>query len=251
MAEDDKKKISFKPSGLLTGDRPLPHDNNAEVAVLGSILLSPEDAIDVGGKLPVTAFYNERHRVIFKTLMALHSEPEKPAIDLITLIDSLRRRGDLNKAGGEEYLVQVMNSMPTAANIEAYTEIVMENYILRRLISSGSDIIERSFSQTTSVKELMDQIEQDIMEIGNVQTGNEYVTMGELMPEVMMHIKQMMMGNQEATGLDSGFIDLNKMIYGFRPQNMIVLAARPSIGKTALALNFAANVAIETANPKP
>lgn len=250
MSENNKSEIKKSP-GFLTGDRPLPHDLNAEVAVLGCMLLAPGDAIDVAGKLPPNSFYLEKHRFIFKALLDLSEDPDMAAIDLITLSDFLRRRSELGKAGGEDYLIHLMNAMPTAANIESYTEIVLENYVLRRLIGTGADIVNKSFDQATPVKELVDSIEQEIMDIGNSRSRNDYVALKDLVKDVVNHVEQMHNHDHEATGLPTGYPDLDKMIYGLRPGNMVVLAARPSIGKTALALNLAANVAIETDSPQP
>ncbi len=247
----DKEKKKKTPPGFLTGDRPLPHDLNAEVAVLGSMLLAPNETLDVAGKLPPASFYQEKHKVIFRTLMDLSEDADMAAIDLITLSDALRRKGELNKAGGEDYLIHLMNSMPTAANIDTYTNIVLENYILRRLIGTGADIVNKSFDQVTPVKELMDSIEQEIMDIGNSQSSSDYVALRDLVKDVVNHVEQMHKHDSEATGISTGYPDLDRMIYGMRPGNMIVLAARPSIGKTAFALNLAANAAIETENPVP
>ena len=246
----DKKEREDKQVMLLSGDRPLPHDLNAEVAVLGSMLLAPEEAIDVACRLVPKAFYNEKHRIIFKALLELNENADS-SIDLITLGDQLRRKGDFNKAGGEDYLIHLMNSMPTAANIETYTQIVFENFTLRRLISAGSDIVNKSFDQTTPVKELMDTIEQEIMDIGNAQSKKDYVVLKDLMKGVAIHLDELANSDQMATGLSTGFADLDKMIFGLKESNMVVLAARPSIGKTALALNIAAHVAIESENPQP
>ncbi|MCK5835183.1 MAG: replicative DNA helicase [Lentisphaeria bacterium] len=246
----DNKEREDKQVMLLSGDRALPHDVNAEVAVLGSMLLAPEEAIDVACRLVPKAFYNEKHRIIFKALLELNENADS-SIDLITLGDQLRRKGDFNKAGGEDYLIHLMNSMPTAANIETYTQIVFENFTLRRLISAGSDIVNKSFDQTTPVKELMDTIEQEIMDIGNAQSKKDYVVLKDLMKGVAIHLDELANSDQMATGLSTGFADLDKMIFGLKESNMVVLAARPSIGKTALALNIAAHVAIESENPQP
>ena len=248
MAEN--KKFEKKEVTLLSGDRALPHDLNAEVAVLGSMLLSPEEAIDVASRLDPKAFYSEKHRTIFKALMELNEDGDV-GIDLITLGDFLRRKGDFNKSGGEDYLIHLMNSMPTAANVETYTQIVFENYTLRRLISAGADIVNKSFDQTTPVKELMDTIEQEIMDIGNAQSKKDYVVLKDLMKGVAVHLEEMANQNHQATGLPTGYEALDKMIFGLKESNMIVLAARPSIGKTAFALNLVANVAIEAEDPKP
>ena len=248
MAE--KKEKEKNQVMLLSGDRSLPHDLNAEVAVLGSMLLAPEEAIDVACRLVPKAFYNEKHRIIFKALLELNENSDS-SIDLITLGDQLRRKGDFNKAGGEDYLIHLMNSMPTAANIETYTQIVFENFTLRRLISAGSDIVNKSFDQTTPVKELMDTIEQEIMDIGNAQSKKDYVVLKDLMKGVAIHLDELANSDQMATGLSTGFVDLDRMIFGLKESNMVVLAARPSIGKTALALNIAAHVAIESAQPQP
>ncbi len=249
MSEEKKFYKKKEEAPLLTGDKALPHDTAAEVAVLGSMLLAPDECIDVASKLQPKSFYNEKHRYIYKAISELNESPEKPSIDIITLGDFLRRRGELNKAGGEDYLIHLMNSMPTAANIEIYTEIVHENYILRRLIATGSDIVSKSFSQTTSVNELLDAIEQEVLEIGNTQAKNDYVVIKDLINDSVENLRNLHKQDESAMGLSTGYVDLNKMIHGLKPQAMIVIAARPSIGKTTFALNLAANVAC-TDEPK-
>lgn len=249
MADDYKKKKKNQPM-LLMGDRPLPQNEEAEVAVLGCMLLSPREAIDAAGsKLQPAAFYHDKHRLIFSAIRELGERPEAGSIDVITLSDYLSRKGELDQCGGEDYLFHLLNSVPSAANVESYVEIVYEQWVLRQLITAGSDMVSKCFDRQTAVKELMDTIEQQVFEIGQNQSKQDYIVIKDLVKGVVNHVQQLSQGLGEATGVQTGYPDLDKMIVGMRPGNMVVLAARPSIGKTALALNIAQNICLD--NPEP
>ena len=256
MADNSFKRFGKKDQNdnmpapsILGGDRTLPHNTEAEIAVLGCVLLAPSEVLDsASAKLGAGAFYNEKHKIIFQAICEV-MEDSKTALDIITLSEYLSRRSELTKVGGEDYLFQLMNSVPTAANAEKYIEIVYENSILRRLIATGSDIVNKSFDKSTPVKELLDSVEQEILEIGNTNTGKDYQPISALIKGAVNHLDQLYKGIGEAAGISSGYPDLDRMITGFRPGNMVVLAARPAIGKTAFTLNLCTNIALEAENP--
>lgn len=243
----------------LEGQR-MPHDEEAEIAVLGSILLDPKTALDiarmrlsnVGAKADASgkrnAFYNPAHQLIFEAIVqAADANLERP--DAITLASLLERNGHLDLVGGRAYLAQLMNSVPTAANIEQYAEIVRQNAMLRALISAGVDLVDRCFEPVEDVQVLADQIEQEVMGLGSGEGKSSLQTVKDLMKPAIQYIDDLMRGNTSARGLSSGFKGIDKLITGLRPAEMLVLAARPSIGKTALALNLAANLAMSADNP--
>lgn len=242
--------------------RRMPHDEEAEIAVLGSILLDPKTALDIartrlgkvgakadaGGKR--NAFYNPSHQIIFDAIVqAADGNQERP--DAITLADQMERNGQLELIGGRAYLAQVANSVPSAANIEQYAEIVRQNAVLRALIGAGIDLVDSCFGPVEDAQVLADRIEQEVMELGTGDSEGALVTVRELTKPALQYINELMQGNPGARGLSSGFKGVDKLITGLRPGDMFVLAARPSIGKTALALNMAASLAMDGENPVP
>lgn len=233
---------------LLSGDRPLPHNDDAEIAVLGSIMLDPDLALDTAVSVLKTAdsFYNPAHKKIFNAVVELGEKHGKTlsTIDLITLIDFLKKNGRLDQVGGESYLARVMNSVPTAANVEYYVDIVRQNAVLRRLIQTGTDIVEKAFNQQSSVKELVDEIEGEVLRITQTNENESAVAIGDKVLSAIHFIDKLHQQDSSAVGLQTGYTELDRILMGLHPGEMFVLAARPSIGKTALALNIAENIAL-------
>lgn len=235
---------------LLSGDRPLPHNDDAEIAVLGSILLEPAMALDtaVSSLKSSNSFYKAAHKQIFQAILDLAENHGKTpdTIDLVTLCDILRKKGMLEQAGGQSYLARIMNSVPTAANIEYYVEIVRENAVLRRLIQAGTDIVERSYDPQSSVKELVDEIEGEVLRITQTNEDESAVAIGDKVISAIEFIDKLHQQSGEALGLQTGYADLDRLLMGLHPGQMFVLAARPSIGKTAMALNIAESMALSS-----
>lgn len=237
---------------ILIGDRPLPHNSEAEVAVLGSMLLDPAEAIDVAiGQLNFPgSFYSPAHQVIFESIVRLTTERPKGGIDLVTLTDFLDHEGRLEEVGGVTYLTRLLNSVPSSANIEQYAQIVHEHAVLRRLIHTSADVVERCLSPQTSVRELVDQIETEVLGVSSLNTGDDIVKVGDVIYKAIDLLDRLHRRDLSILGIQTGFPDLDRVISGLRPGEMVVLAARPSIGKTALALNMVMNVAL-SAEPVP
>ncbi|MBT3286089.1 MAG: replicative DNA helicase [Victivallales bacterium] len=242
-------------SVLRLDGRRMPHNEEAEVAVLGSMMIDPKGAMDVaqsqlaevGPKVDAAgkrnAFYNPAHQLIFAALLqAADGAQEQP--DVVTLADLLERQGELEAAGGRAYLAQVANSVPSAANIEQYAEIVRQNAVLRALISTGIDLVDSCFEPVDDVGVLADQVEQEIMSLNSAKDRSGLLTIRELMSPAIKYINDLWVGKDQARGLSTGLSTVDKLITGLRPAEMFVLAARPSIGKTALALNMAAHIAM-------
>ena len=242
-------------SVLRLDGRRMPHNEEAEVAVLGSMMIDPKGAMDVaqsqlaevGPKVDAAgkrnAFYNPAHQLIFAALLqAADGAQEQP--DVVTLADLLERQGELEAAGGRAYLAQVANSVPSAANIEQYAEIVRQNAVLRALISTGIDLVDSCFEPVDDVGVLADQVEQEIMSLNSAKDRSGLLTIRELMSPAIKYINDLWVGKDQARGLSTGMSTVDKLITGLRPAEMFVLAARPSIGKTALALNMAAHIAM-------
>lgn len=222
------------------------------MAVLGGILLDPAAALDAAlQRLPdETVFHRSEHQVIYRTIRALANEGVRGQLDVITLADALSRAGLLESAGGRAYLAQVSDAVATAANIEQYADIVWQNAMLRRLIATCQRTVDRCFQPVEDVADLLDGIEREILEVTASHGTNRLYTVGELMMPAVAYLEKLQRGEQEALGLSTGYTDIDRLITGLRPGELIVIAARPAIGKTALALNIAANIALGP-NPKP
>jgi len=228
------------------GDRPLPHNNEAEVAVLGCMLLDPAGATDVAARKLnfVGSFYSPANQHIFETLLTLADERPRGNVDVITLTDALEKEGRLAAIGGPAYLSHLVNSVPTAANIEQYVDIVWENAILRRLIHKTTEIAGRCYDPTEDVEELLDSVESEVLSMTGLQEGAAARPVGEMIMDGVNHLDALRLGDESVLGVQTGYEDLDRLITGLRGGEMFVLAARPSIGKTALALNMAANLAL-------
>ncbi len=231
---------------LFTIAREKPNNQDAEVAVLGSMLLSPEAASTALSSLKFeNAFYRPAHQTIFNAILELNAGKSDAAIDPIVLADFLERQGQLPEVGGRAYLTQLMDRVPTAANIEHYIEIVRQNAVLRRVIATCTDAITRCYDTDDDVSAVLDGVEQDIFEIAHMSESKELETIEQLTSQAVKYLESLIKGDSAVLGLRTGF-DFDRMITGLKPGELFVLAARPSIGKTALMLNIATNIALGT-----
>jgi len=248
MADSNNGKIG----PLLTGDSPLPHSLEAERAVLSCLLQDAPGTLDLAfGKLKSEAsFYHPSHRKIFAALGEMRGEMVPSLIDFITITDRLERQNALAAVGGEDYLSSLLNAVPTTANIEKYVDCVLDAFILRRMISVCSDIVGRCYEGGDDVPELIDRIEQDILDVTEMRTDSHAVALSELITGAVDYLNDLSEQKPETMGLQTGFRDVDRLITGLRDGELIVLAARPSVGKTALALNIARNVALHPQHPK-
>ncbi len=245
--------VSTKAPTLTSGEQPLPHNSEAEVAVLGAMLLDPANAVDKA----VTrlnfgdAFYSPAHQTIFETIIALSNEKPRAQIDAVTLGDALSSKNKLEEVGGASYIMRLMNSVPTAANVEDYIDIVHQNAVLRRLIRTSADIMNRCYNPQEEVRSLLDEVESEVLEVTNLSSGADGVAIGDMIFDAVQYLDQLHKRDTAAMGLPTGYPDLDNLITGLGGGDMCVLAARPSIGKTALALNIASNVALNEDRPTP
>ena len=238
---------------LLPGDKPLPHNTEAEKAVIGASLLDPETAVDSAADMLnfSGSFYHPAHQEILETDIELGQDGSQQMIDPVTVADSLKEKQKLEQVGGRAYLTELLNCVATAANVEYYADIVYKNAVLRKLIRSGNDIVNRCYEPDMPVKELADHIEGEIASIVNLKDSTTAVAVGEEVLEVIEHIEKLQERDQSAVGVQTGYSELDSLITGMQPGQMFVLAARPSVGKTAMGLNIAENVAIGSDNPVP
>ncbi|MBN2448948.1 MAG: replicative DNA helicase [Lentisphaeria bacterium] len=229
-----------------TGGQPYPHNHEAEMAVLGSIMLDPLHAFEVAfGRLNFEhSFHKREHQLIFQAIRDLLGQSNRTALDLVTLADALGKAGDLEAAGGRAYLAEILDAVPTAANVEQYVDIVHGTAVLRRLIVTCVETANRCFEAREDVRSLVDRVEQDIFQVTGLSERTDLRTISDLMMPALDHLEKLQRGEKEVLGLPTGYEDLDRLVTGLRPGEMFVIAARPSIGKTALALNMAANVVL-------
>ncbi len=232
---------------LLNLDRPKPHNLEAEVAVLGGMMIDPNASATAFGQLRMEgAFYRGAHQTLFNAMLELSAGKGEASLDPVILADHLERGGRLEEIGGRSYITQLMDSVPTAANIDHYIDIVRQNAILRRIIAACTDTIMRCYDTDDDVQTLLDTVEQQIFDVAGMNEAKDLLHIKPLVQEAVIYLELLLQGNTDALGLRTGF-DMDRMITGLRPGELFVLAARPSIGKTALALNMAANIAMGTA----
>lgn len=228
-------------------DRLPPQNLEAEMAVLGAMLLE-RDAMGIAvEKLSSENFYSDIHKKIFTHIAALYDE-NKP-VDLLTLTERLKNQNELETVGGASYVASIINSVPTAANIEYYIGIVREKSVLRRLIDVSSEVIAQCYESPGDVSEILDIAERKIFDISQHRIEDGAVSFRELIKNSVEMVERLYQHKRLVTGIATGFSDFDKMTSGLQPSDFIVFAARPSMGKTSLALNIAEHVALEEKLP--
>src|SRR5438128_4647803 len=223
--------------------RQTPWSNEAEQAVLGAMLLDQDAALKAAELLDDTMFYREGHRLLFRSMIALTERGD--VIDPVTLRDELLRRGDLDRAGGMEYLGSLIDVVPTAANVEYHAKIVRDKAVLRRLIEAATAIIQDAYEGRTTSIEVLDNAEHRVFQVAQFRRAEEFVRLKELIWPTMERIEQLHGSQGALTGVASGFTDLDSLTAGFQRGDLVIVAARPSMGKTALALNVVQHAGIE------
>ena len=228
-------------------DRLPPYSEPAEQAVLSAILLDPNTILRATEFLDDTMFYREGHRRLFRAMLSLSERGD--VIDPLTLTDELQRNGLLDGVGGRDYIAYLVDVVPTAANIEYHAKIVREKALRRRLIEVSTGIVTDAFESSHSSAELIDQAEHSIFELSQSRGSEGFTRIKELMYDAMEHIEQLHLAGETVTGVPSGFKDLDEMTAGFQPSDLVIVAARPSMGKTAFVLNIAQNAALDHKRP--
>jgi replicative DNA helicase len=221
--------------------RGVPWSQEAEQAVLGAMIIDGDAALRGAELLDDTMFYREGHRRLFRALWGLLEQ--RMVIDYVTLRDELLRRGDLEAAGGVAYLDELVNSVPTAANLEFHARILRDKAIQRHLIEAATQIITATYDGKSTATELLDSAEGKIFTIGQQRREGGFTRIKEKLWSTMEHIEALQKKGAAITGVPSGFIDLDNLTAGFQPSELIIVAARPSMGKTAFCLNIATHAA--------
>lgn len=226
-----------------SGGRIPPHSFEAEQSVLGAVLIDNEALYSVLEVVSEDDFYRAAHRRLFAEMIAL-SERREP-IDVLTLSSALRKSGGLDEVGGVEYLSHLVDIVPTAANAQYYARLIKEKSLRRKLIHAASDIASEAFSGDQDIDDFIDAVEQRIFRVSEAKTHASFAHVSAVVKDSVKRIEQLYVNKQAVTGVPSGFRDLDEMTSGFQPSDLVIIAGRPSMGKTALALSMAKHVAID------
>jgi replicative DNA helicase len=224
-------------------DRRPPWSEDAEQAVLSAMLIDQDAILRATEHVDDTMFYREGHRRIFRAMVAISERGD--VVDPLTLSDELQRRGELDASGGKDYIGFLVDAVPTSANVEYHAKIVREKALLRRLIEASTDIVAEAFDARQTAGDLLDHAESRIFEISQQRGREGFTRIKELLWPTMERIEALQRGGKSITGVPSGFSDLDELTSGFQPSDLVVVAARPSMGKTAFILNIAQHAAIE------
>ena len=219
-----------------------PQSLDSERAVLGSIMLRPGALYEIADMIAPESFYAEKHAMIFRTMLELNAKAEP--IDLLSMSAKLKEKKILEQVGGSSYLSELANSVPMSTNVKHYAEIVQKKQLLRGLIDSGEYIAELGFQESDeNIYETLDKAEKRVFGVVSSQKGQKFTHIREALPEAWERLEKLHENKGEMRGIASGFADLDSMLGGFQKADLIILAARPSVGKTTLALDIARQVA--------
>ena len=224
-----------------------PHDEDAEQAVLGSMLTDNDAVMAAVEVLKEDAFYREDNKIIYQAILNLYSKSEP--IDIITLKDELESMGKIEQVGGFEYLASLPDKVPTTANVQKYIKIVEEKSVLRNLIKTANEIIELGYNPTEDVEDIMDGAEKKIFDIMQSKNTKSYTPIKDVLVESFTNLEKLYNQKQHVTGVPTQFYDLDDKTAGLHGSELILVAARPAMGKTAFALNIATNAALRANVP--
>ena len=219
-----------------------PQNLEAEEAVLGSILLEQDSIISVMEFLVPDDFYRVAHQLIFAAMIELNQNSE--AIDPITVSEKLRQKNQIDNVGGEANIIELLDKVPTAANVEFYTQIVLEKSTRRKLIKTSTNIVKNAYQEDETIANVLDTAERDILSVSEGRNKAGFIPIRDVLHDAYASLEERSKNNGEVTGIATGYIGLDRMTSGFHADELIILAARPSVGKTAFVLNIAKNVAV-------
>lgn len=226
-------------------DKEIPQNIEAEQAVLGAMLISDNAVEEMEERLQPDDFYRQSHRIVFAAMLALHAR--KQPVDMVTLIDELKKMEKLDDVGGVSYVTLLANTVPTAANAQWHAQIVKNAAVHRRLIETGTKLAALGYESQSDCQYVLDVAEQQLLQLASHRDSHRCVPVRHLASETMERFGSLLEHKTTLTGLSTGFPGLDKLTCGLQPAAFIILAARPSMGKTALALNIAQNVALRGA----
>ncbi len=227
---------------MIDNQRKLPQNIEAEQSVLGAMLIRQEAITETQEILRADDFYREAHRIVYNAIEELFSNHE--AVDLVTLTEQLRKTNNLDKVGGISFVTALANSVPTAANVVYHAKIVKEKAELRRLIDAATEIATKAYADEDDVDDIMDDAEKKILAIAANQMRGTFVPISEIIISAIDRVEQLYENQGGLTGISTGFSDLDQLTSGLQPSDLVLVAARPSMGKTAFTLNIATYAAL-------
>jgi replicative DNA helicase len=219
-----------------------PHDSDAERSVLGAVLIDEDAIIKVSDVLTPSSFYERSHQVIFEAMRELYEKRE--AIDVVTLTNRLKKKKALDDVGGASQIAKLSNIVSTAANVESYARLVREDFIKRQLISLSGQVSELAFDEGKDAEDILDLAESKVFKVSQKHSDQDFVPIKDTLVESFDRLDELQKNKGELRGVPTGFNDLDNMLAGMQKSNLLILAARPGMGKTALALNMAQNACV-------
>lgn len=224
-----------------------PQSLDAEMALLGSIMLRPDSLYDINDVVSADSFYSEKHRVIFETMLELFNK--RSPIDLLSVSNKLKEKGWLDQVGGNTYLTELVNVVPSSSNIKYYAEIVQKKHMMRRLIEASDHISQLGYEETKELEEILDSAEKKLFDVTNFNTSHKFVPIKDELAEAWERLDRLHTEGNGMRGIPTGFTDIDNKLSGFQKSDLIILAARPSMGKTSLALDIARQASVENNVP--
>lgn len=243
-----RRKSSIDLSTMVYGKVP-PQAKDLEEAVLGAIMLEKSAFDTVVEILKPECFYVDAHQRIYRSMQGLQQKNQP--IDILTVVEELRMREELEAVGGPYYVTKLTNTVVSSANIETHSRIILQKFIQRELIRISGEIIGDAYEDSTDVFDLLDDAESKLFEITNNHLRKNFDSIDQVLVKTVQRIEDMRNRNEDITGVPSGFVSLDRITYGWQNTDLIILAARPSVGKTAFALNLARNAALHQSKPTP
>src|SRR5690349_12743404 len=243
-----RRKTQVDLSSMVYGKVP-PQAKDLEEAVLGAVMIEKSAFDTIVEILKPECFYVEAHQRIFKSMQSLANKSQP--IDILTVAEELRSKDELEMIGGAYYVTKLTNAVVSSANIEAHARIVLQKFIQRELIRISGEIIGDAFEDTTDVFDLLDDAESKLFEITNNHLRRNFDTIDSVLVKTIQRIEDLRHKNEDITGVPSGFSALDHITYGWQTTDLIILAARPAVGKTAFALNLARNAALHAGKTTP
>jgi replicative DNA helicase len=224
-------------------DKPLPHNDHAERATLGAIFLDREAIVPIAAWLMPEHFYTERHAWVYEAQLACYTRRTPP--DLTTVADELRRSERLDQIGGVPFLIDLANAVPTAYHVEYYGRIVERTAVLRRLIQAGGKIAALGFEETEDVEQTLDAAEQELFNVSQRRGIQGFVALAQVIDQYYEYLSEIQERGPEMSGVSTGFIDFDRMTGGLQKSDLLILAARPGVGKSSFAMTIAFNIAMQ------
>lgn len=224
-----------------------PQNSEAEASLLGALLIDSDAIVKVADKLQASDFFEKRHERIYEAINQLYERHE--AIDVLTLADTLKNNAQLDLIGGASYLTELTNFVPTAAHVEQYADIVAQKSMRRRLIAASQGMADLGYDETKQLGELIEEAETRLFEVSQTHVKQSVISLETILAESFDRLDDLHKDKKKIRGIPTGYKDLDNTLAGFQRSDLVILAARPSMGKTALALNFAHNIAVQSNEP--